>query len=73
MDTQVEVVGLPKHAWVLWLVMGFLSVVIGTWLVFSPEAAIATLTRDWPLSIAYLHWRDEADAILAALEHDYAV
>jgi len=43
MDTQVEVVGLPKHAWVLWLVMGLLSVVIGTWLVFSPEAAIATL------------------------------
>ena len=43
MDTQVEVVGLPQHAWVLWLVMGLLSVVIGTWLVFSPEAAITTL------------------------------
>lgn len=37
------------------------------------EAAIATLTRRYPLSIAFLNWRDEADTVLAALDHDYAV
>ncbi len=43
METQVDVVGLPKHAWIIWLVMGMFSVVIGTWLIFSPNAAITTL------------------------------
>jgi uncharacterized membrane protein HdeD (DUF308 family) len=43
MDVQVEVVGVSKHAWVLWLVMGILSVGVGIWLVLSPEAAITTL------------------------------
>ena len=43
MDAQVEVVGVSKHAWIIWLVMGILSVGIGIWLIFSPEAAIATL------------------------------
>ena len=45
MDAQVEVVGVPKHAWIIWLVMGILSVVIGIWLILSPEAAIATLAH----------------------------
>lgn len=43
MDAQVEVVGVSKHAWIIWLVMGILSVGIGIWLIFSPEAAITTL------------------------------
>jgi uncharacterized membrane protein HdeD (DUF308 family) len=43
MDAQVDVVGVPKHAWIIWLVLGLLSAVIGTWLIFSPEVAIATL------------------------------
>jgi uncharacterized membrane protein HdeD (DUF308 family) len=43
MDVQVEVVGVPKHAWLLWLVMGILSVGIGIWLLLSPKAAIGTL------------------------------
>ena len=43
MDAQVEVVGMPKHAGIIRLVMGILSVGIGTWLIFSPKAAIATL------------------------------
>lgn len=43
MDVQVEVTGVPKHAWLIWLVMGLLSVGIGIWLIFSPEVAIATL------------------------------
>jgi len=34
---------MPRNAWVIWLVMGILSVGIGTWLIFSPEAAITTL------------------------------
>ena len=42
MDVNVEVTGLPKHAWLIWLVMGVLSVGIGVWLVFSPDAAITT-------------------------------
>jgi uncharacterized membrane protein HdeD (DUF308 family) len=43
MDVQVEVVGVSKHAWLLWLVMGILSVGIGIWLLLSPKAAIGTL------------------------------
>jgi uncharacterized membrane protein HdeD (DUF308 family) len=43
MDVRVEVVGVSKHAWLLWLVMGILSVGVGIWLVLSPEAAITTL------------------------------
>lgn len=42
-EVQVEVVGVSKHAWLIWLVLGLLSVGIGIWLIFSPEAAIATL------------------------------
>ena len=34
---------MPRNAWVIWLVMGILSVGIGTWLIFSPEAAVTTL------------------------------
>ncbi len=34
---------MPRNAWVIWLVMGILSVGIGTWLIFSPEVAITTL------------------------------
>ena len=29
MDADVEVVGIPKHAWIVWLVMGLLSAVVG--------------------------------------------
>ena len=43
MDADVEVVGVPKNAWIIWLVMGLLSAVVGTWLIFSPRAAVATL------------------------------
>lgn len=42
MQTDVEI-NVPKHAWIIWLVMGLLSAVIGTWLIFSPKAAVATL------------------------------
>jgi uncharacterized membrane protein HdeD (DUF308 family) len=40
---DVEVQGVPKHAWILWLVLGLLSTAIGIWLLFSPEVAIGTL------------------------------
>jgi uncharacterized membrane protein HdeD (DUF308 family) len=43
MDVQVDVVGVPKHAWLIWLVLGLLSVGVGIWLILSPEAAITTL------------------------------
>jgi uncharacterized membrane protein HdeD (DUF308 family) len=43
MDVQVDVVGVPKHAWLIWLVLGLLSVGVGIWLILSPEVAIATL------------------------------
>ncbi len=42
MQTDVSV-KIPKNAWIIWLVMGLLSSVIGTWLIFSPKAAVATL------------------------------
>lgn len=42
MQTDVEV-RIPKNAWIIWLVMGLLSSVVGTWLIFSPKAAVATL------------------------------
>lgn len=43
METNVEVKGIPKNAWLFWLVLGVLSIGVGIWLVLSPEAAIATL------------------------------
>ena len=42
-DVDVEVLGVGKHTWILWLVMGILSIGIGVWLLFSPGVAIATL------------------------------
>lgn len=42
-QTDVEVRGPFQHAWLLWLVMGVLSIGIGVWLVLSPRAAITTL------------------------------
>jgi uncharacterized membrane protein HdeD (DUF308 family) len=40
---DVEVRGVPKHAWILWLVLGVLSTIVGIWLILSPNAAITTL------------------------------
>jgi uncharacterized membrane protein HdeD (DUF308 family) len=40
---DVEVQGVPKSAWILWLVLGVLSTIIGIWLILSPEVAIGTL------------------------------
>ena len=40
---DIEVQGVPKHAWILWLVLGAFSSIIGIWLILSPEAAIGTL------------------------------
>lgn len=40
---DVEVQGVPKHAWILWLVLGIFSSIIGIWLILSPDAAIGTL------------------------------
>ncbi|MHB1138659.1 MAG: HdeD family acid-resistance protein [Microthrixaceae bacterium] len=40
---DVEVTGVPKHAWLLWLVLGVLSAIVGIWLILSPKAAIGTL------------------------------
>ena len=39
----IEVQGVPKHAWILRLVLGVFSSIIGIWLILSPEAAIGTL------------------------------
>ncbi|CAN5634238.1 DUF308 domain-containing protein [soil metagenome] len=41
--SEVEVPNVPPHAWILWLVVGVLSAVVGVWLIFSPHAAIGTL------------------------------
>ena len=43
MDVEIEVVGVPKHAWLIWLAMGVLGVGLGIWLLLSPDAAIATI------------------------------
>ena len=40
---DLEVQGVPKHAWILWLVLGIFSSIIGVWLILSPKAAIGTL------------------------------
>lgn len=40
---DIEVQGVPKHAWILWLVLGLFSLGIGIWLILSPEVAIGTL------------------------------
>jgi uncharacterized membrane protein HdeD (DUF308 family) len=42
-DVNVDVQGVPKHAWLLWLGLGVLSLFIGVWLLFSPGVAIGTL------------------------------
>jgi len=40
---DVDVRGVPKHAWILWLVLGLFSTLIGIWLILSPEVAVGTL------------------------------
>ncbi len=42
-EVDVDVRGVGPHSWILWLVMGILSIGIGVWLLFSPNVAIATL------------------------------
>ena len=42
-EVNVEVRGIGPNTWLLWLVMGILSIGIGVWLLFSPNVAIATL------------------------------
>lgn len=42
-DVGVQVQGVGKNTWLLWLVMGILSIGVGVWLLFSPGVAIATL------------------------------
>lgn len=43
MQPNVEVRGLSPNMWILWLVMGVLSIGIGIWLLLSPRVAVATL------------------------------
>lgn len=43
MEREVEVVGLPKHSWLFWLLSGALSALVGLWLLASPRLAISTL------------------------------
>lgn len=42
-QVNVEVRGLPKFAWLIWVVAGAVSSVVGFWLLLSPKVAIATL------------------------------
>ncbi len=42
-EVDVDVRGVGPNTWILWLVMGILSIGVGVWLLFSPNVAIATL------------------------------
>ncbi|MCB1258377.1 MAG: DUF308 domain-containing protein [Microthrixaceae bacterium] len=42
-EVNVEVVGLPKYAWLFWIISGLITTVVGVWLLLSPRVAISTL------------------------------
>ncbi len=41
-ESELEV-GIPKWFWILWVVLGVISAILGIWLIFSPHAAAYTL------------------------------
>ncbi len=43
MQPNVEVRGISPNMWILWLVLGVVSIGVGIWLLLSPRAAVATL------------------------------
>lgn len=64
MQPNVEVRGISPNIWILWLVLGVLSIGVGVWLLLSPSAAVATLA----LLLAFALFLNGLGELVAAVD-----